>query len=118
MKKSIKREDIKAGDLIRCEGFDGTDSAREYRAICDGEAIYNSARYYLLDRPFNPVWGTVVGYVCGPRSRAVYLPGVEGDSLPWLTRDGWMAHSTILEFMESSDPWVVIDGPDEGMEYV
>lgn len=118
MKKKINSEDIKAGDLIRCEGFDGVDSAREYRAVSDGDYLNNFGQYYLLDRPFKPVWGTVVGLVDGPMSRAVYLPGVYEDEQPWLTRYGWVEHSVILEFMGSSDPWVVIEGPEVGKDYV
>ena len=49
MKKSINQEDIKAGDLIRCEGFAGVDSAREYRAESDGDIYSIAGDSYLLD---------------------------------------------------------------------
>lgn len=118
MKRRISSGEIKDGDLVRCEGHNGEDSAVEYRAVGDYDAVSVSGRYYLLDRPFEPVWGTVVGLVGEPSSRAVYLPGVAGDENPWLAQKGWVRHSDILDWMGQTDPWVVLEGPEEGKDYV
>lgn len=71
MKKPIKPEDIKRGDLIRYESHDGDDYAVEFRAYKDGHSQRDrdeSGQHYLLDRPTPPVelptealsWGTLV----------------------------------------------------------
>lgn len=98
-KTPITPEDIRKGDLIRCESihrerYDFT--AMEYKADYDKHELparYGALRYYLLERPeplFEPYWGMRIQDPLGIAS-ALYVPGPsdEGRHTWAATLDGW-----------------------------
>lgn len=111
-KTPISPEDILTGDLIRCESihrerYDFT--AMEYKADYDKHELparYGALRYYLLERLFEPYWGMVLGDERLVSDKAVYLPGSEKDSIPWLTPQGWYGESWVK--MKLAEGWVEI----------
>lgn len=116
-KQEIKVEDIRKGDLIRVESPGAvTIAAIEYNAAYDTDPNRWEPKgdYYLLERKFEPHWGTVIGLEGAPGSRAVYLPTDSADGTPWLTPHGWQ--DSVWAEDKLKNGWTVIEPPKDEKE--
>ena len=116
-KQEIKIEAIRKGDLIRVE-FPGavTIAAIEYNAVYDTDPNRWEPKgdCYLLERKFEPQWGTVIGVNSYQGARGVYLPGDVNDPNPWLTSYGWQDSKWAEDKLK--DGWEVIEPPKDEKE--